>query len=985
MNCHAVEESLLDYLEGQLEPAASERIRAHLDSCPACRRAHRETKELLDAMHVAKNVQERTYIRAASATPSQTTVGGGTSHSDDWKAGARLGDFEIIELVGRGGMGAVYRARQVSLNRVVALKILPSLVAASGDALSRFQREAQAAARLHHTHIVPVYAQGQEGGHFYYAMEMIEGIDLGRIIQTDPSRLYQSSASADGLERVTNRHGHSQPASSGSPAAFRAASQRDHREGSPSPFTAPPGGAGSDAASLTHSGTTRQQADYRRLARLIAQVADALAHAHRHHVLHRDIKPRNLLLGADGHLHITDFGLARLLDEPSLTISGEMLGTPAYMSPEQIDADGSHIDHRTDIYSLGVTLYELLTGVRPFDGPTREQTIARIRLREPKPPRKLNPSIPIDLETICLRAMEKDPRRRYQDARDLAADLLRYASDRPILSRRVGPFEKTIKWVRRHPGLAATMSLSLAICIGATLWTVQTYKARRDRSDALVQQAFDALVIEDYRDPARPLALLEQAAALGPDPTRFAIASGMCHLLDDTARAIELFRSALARNPTNVRVHYLLAWACRIDQRFEESSTWLARGDSLGGPDGDAFAHFFRGQALVRNNPDAAILDFKAAVSLRASFYQALLHLGRALNYQMYHDRKLENLGVVRDTLTAACLLRSDTAYPRYLLSIAFRLAAEIYQAGGDTESANRYFDQALKLAREAQTAEPTSPRGYVCEAEYWEAIGDYRNALDARDRGERFCTTAFSRVELYQYRWRVAYWLDDLDRARADLSAMATICPTNDPTYFWQIHFFPAMIMADQGKRTDAINHARQFAAIRPQDFRTTTSAACLFLVLGAPVEATDLLNARRSTIQFADVATGSRTTEWYSAVYDYLRGATDWTTLETLATKLLAVETAAPVAPDARLQWPEAHFFHACRELSAGHREAALAAFTACEATYDIEDYCYLAKVFVRKMQADANWPRWRQIGRIGSSGVNGEFAREGVDAGD
>lgn len=962
MNCQAIEESLLDYLEGQLDPAASERIRTHLDSCPACRRAHRETKELLDAMHVAKGMQERTFIHATSSTSSQPAIGSSPSQFADWEAGARLGDFEIIELVGRGGMGAVYRARQMSLNRVVALKILPSMVAASGDALSRFQREAQAAARLHHTHIVPVYAQGQEGGHFYYAMEMIEGIDLGRILQTDPGRLYLSTASADGPREFTDRHGPPQPASGGSPAASRASSRNDR--GGSSPPTVP---AATDASALSHSGIARQQADYRRLARLIAQVADALAHAHRHHVLHRDIKPRNLLLGADGHLHITDFGLARLLDEPSLTISGEMLGTPAYMSPEQIDADRSLIDHRTDIYSLGVTLYELLTGVRPFDGPTREQTIARIRLREPRPPRRLNSTIPIDLETICLRAMEKDPRRRYQDARDMAADLLRYASDRPILSRRVGPLEKAIKWVRRHPGLTTIISLSLAICIGATLWTVQSYRARRDRSDALVQQAFEALVIEDYRDPAQPLALLEQAAALGADPTRFSIASGMCHLLDDTPRAIELFRSALARDPTNVRVFYLLAWACRIDQRFEEASAWLARGDLLGGPDGDAFAHFFRGQALVRNNPDAAIRDFKVAVSLRASFYQALLHLGRALNYQMYHDRKLENLGVLRDTLTAACLLRSDQAYPRYLLSIAFRLAAEIYQAGGDDESAARYFDQALTLAREAQTAEPASPRGYVCEAEYWEALGAYRKALDARDRGERYCSTSFTRVELYQYRWRVAYWLGDLDRAAADLTAMAAICPVNDPTHPWQAHFFPAMILADQGRRADAINHARQLAAMHADDFRTTTSAACLLMILGEPGAASEMLDARRPTIRFADAATGSRTTEWYTAAYDYLRGAADWTTLETLATKLLAVQTAASPPPDARLQWPEAHFFHACRELSAGNRDSALAAFAACEATYDIEDYCYLAKVFVRKMRADAGWPRWGQTAQI------------------
>ncbi len=908
MTCETVDDCLLDYIEGQLDATDAERVRVHIETCADCRRALRETKEMLDALHVARQNQDRSDLRASASTaPPRTAVPPVT-----WTAGSRLGDFEIIELLGRGGMGAVYRARQVSLNRVVALKVMPSGLTQTPDALQRFRREAQAAARLHHTNIVPVYAQGEHEGHLFYAMELIDGVDLGRILKSDPSRLLS------GL---------------GANRAEFANADAPSRE----------------AGNLTDTAAGRPRADFRRLARLVAQAADALAYAHRNHVLHRDIKPQNLLLSSDGQLHITDFGLARLLDEPGVTQTGEMLGTPAYMSPEQIDADRERIDHRTDIYSLGVTLYELLTGRRPFDAPTREQTIARIRQREPLPPRKLNPSAPIDLETICLRAMEKDPRRRYTSAAEMAADLLRFADDRPILARRVGAIEKAIKWVRRHPATTTIVALVVILCAVAGMWTRQSIHARQARANELVQRAFDYLTYEDYRDPAQPLAWLVEAEPLGPDRARFDVAMGLCRLLDDTKESIRRFESALARAPDNAMIMYLLAWACRLDQRPEAFERWMQKADSLGGAGEDAAAHFFRGLALVRVNPEEAIGSLRAADRLRDPFYQAMLHLGRAWNHEMYRERKLEYFGQISDRLTAACVYRAKAAYPRYLLSIAYRIAGEIYTDTGDAASASPYLNKALELAREAQTVEPQSPRGYACEAEYWEFVGDYEKALDARDRGAAWCSTPAALGELHEYRWRLCYWLDLHERALSDLDELQRKYPATDPKYTWYRHFFPAIVLADVGQMDAALVRARAMTDERPDDFRSILSAALLLRMWDQAEESHQLLADARGRIRFDAVATADKSRALYESVYDYALGAIDWAEL---------LERSRREKPT-RALLAEAHFVAGCARLASGDREGALASFRACETTYDFDDYCYVGRLFARKLALEPTWP--------------------------
>lgn len=370
------------------------------------------------------------------------------------KQGTKLGDFELLRELGRGGMGVVYEARQVSLNRKVALKVLAGTLGLSSRAVNRFKREAEAAAKLHHTNIVPVYAIGEQDGTHFYAMELIDGPSLDCVLH---------QAEQEGAQTISLVHpSHLEPLGTAQPVEQ----------------TEPPKPSGTSSGT-TSSGTTVKEFDH--VASLIAEVAEAIEYAHEEGIVHRDIKPSNLLLGPNGKLSVNDFGLARVLEAPNMTATGEMLGTPAYMSPEQITAGRTPLDHRTDIYSLGATLYEMLTLQPPFQGERRDQVLAQILHKDPIAPRRINRRIPIDLETICLKAMDKDPDKRYQSAGQFAQDLERYVNRFEISARRVGVVGKTVKLVRRHPGLfAGAVSVTMAVAISA-FFVNQYYRAEQAR------------------------------------------------------------------------------------------------------------------------------------------------------------------------------------------------------------------------------------------------------------------------------------------------------------------------------------------------------------------------------------------------------------------------------------------------------------------------------------------------------------------------
>ena len=311
-----------------------------------------------------------------------------------------LGDYELLEEIGRGGQGVVFRARQKSLNRTVALKVISLGQWASKAHLKRFRREAEAAASLDHPCIVPIYEVDERDGSCYFSMKFVEGGQLDEVTRREPMPI-------------------------------------------------------------------------RRAVELIAKVARTVHYAHEHGILHRDIKPGNILLDVKGEPHLTDFGLARLVEsESSVTHTLDILGTPSYMAPEQAVGNNAAVSNATDVYGIGAVLYQLLTGHPPFAGGTTYETIKLLEDTEPRPPRSLNPKIDRDLSTICLKCLEKDPKRRYSSALALAEDLERWLKHEPILARHTGIIARSRKWVRRNPtsALLAASLIALAAAAGWIVW-----------------------------------------------------------------------------------------------------------------------------------------------------------------------------------------------------------------------------------------------------------------------------------------------------------------------------------------------------------------------------------------------------------------------------------------------------------------------------------------------------------------------------------
>jgi WD40 repeat protein len=430
------EQELANYNLGELPEPSLEAISQHLETCPACEAFLDSLDGVTDlaiaALRHPGRARDLGRIHALAAPRT----------ADDLPA---VAGYQVLGFLGEGGMGAVYRARQVALNRMVALKLLRG---GSSKRLARFRSEALADARLQHQNVVQIFEVGEHQGQPYLALELLEGGSLEAKVAGRPQ-------------------------------------------------------AAHDAAGL------------------VCILARAIQYAHSRGVVHRDLKPSNVLLTAEGTVKIADFGLAKFLEaEESQTQEGDLVGTPRYMAPEQTSGTREGVGPAADIYSLGVILYELLTGRAPLQAPTPVETLLLIRTQEPLPPSRMLPRLPRDLETICLKCLQKDPRRRYTNAHDLADDLERFLAGKPVRARPVGISEKALKWVGRNPlpaVLLALLALSLLGGLAGVSWkwmeaNANARRAQGDKSEAQFQEyrariaaAVAALSLHDVADAARQL------------------------------------------------------------------------------------------------------------------------------------------------------------------------------------------------------------------------------------------------------------------------------------------------------------------------------------------------------------------------------------------------------------------------------------------------------------------------------------------------
>ena len=486
-------DDLVDRLVTKLEAGES----ADVDELARDYPAHIEPlRRLLPTLQAIARLEVSNGTLGSNAPPSSSAT-------------RTLGDYRIIREAGRGGMGVVYEAEQISLGRRVALKVLPFASAVDERQLQRFKNEAMAAAQLDHPHIVDVYGVGSDRSIHFYAMRYIEGHTLAEWI-----RQLRSARAIPHDDGVAGVNSPLQPDTTGMDRTIDLAPVPGREFPDQFPQSAASAGQ-ADPATGAETGpiaelSTQRPRDTKRwfewVAKVGVQVAEALHYAHQRGIIHRDVKPSNLIVDRQKHVWITDFGLAQIEAAPALTRTDDVLGTLRYMSPEQASGRSGAVNHRTDIYSLGVTLYELLTLETPFADADRGGLIRKINGEEPRPLRNLNPSIPVDLETIVMKAIARLPEERYASSADLASDLQRFLERRPIQARRAGLFGKAGKWVRRHPALVGTTAaVATAMVVALSLSNVlvsQALDLAEQQRQAAVQQrdaASDHLYVAHMR------------------------------------------------------------------------------------------------------------------------------------------------------------------------------------------------------------------------------------------------------------------------------------------------------------------------------------------------------------------------------------------------------------------------------------------------------------------------------------------------------
>ena len=844
---------------------------------------------------------EQTYPRYKRVAPPK----------DDFTVGAEVGDYVIEEQIGSGGMGVVYRARQVSLNRLVALKVLPAYMRESESANTRFRREIEAAAGLHHTNVVAVFSTGEHDGALYYAMELIDGPPLSQLL----------------------RHLRAKPA-----AELEWAKLNNQAPSEELPDATTPGWA---VSCLTGSGTFEHgeldpptpgvnSGDYfDRISVMLADAAEALHYAHQHGVIHRDIKPSNLLLSREGRLHITDFGLARLAHHPRLTRTGEMLGTPYYMAPEQILAESS-VDGRADVYALGATLYELLTLRPPFLGENREQVIRQIIEHEPVAPRRFNRRAPRDLETICLKALQKDPADRYASGSKMAADLRAYVHRYTISAKPVGVLTRTIKWARRHPALSGMLTIACCCALVATFFAFRAYQTQSLWDEAQQKQVFEKAMLAALEGKTTVAEeALQQARRLQAPAGEISLLEGQIDFMAaNYSRAHVHFERAAKKMPENIAAQSLLALTCMKQLQYEEGESIYNRMYNLKAKSLEDLIHRARLEAYFEPSQAAATLDEaveRERSSLVARLVRAEVQFSRALDTAdiTLAEQALGDYRIARQLL-------GDTDYVTSGLIHAHLAAISAYSKHGEVEKLQSLTEVVKELA--GSVADSKSYRTQRAVAFAMDYVGETEAAIQQQRRFQR-------RQVLYLV-------LTLLREGRFAEASEACLQVKRGPTVDRMLTFFRALIASMEHGTAEAVQ-----AEFDMQGSIMIDAIHEMLIVysIGCLVETQETREAFcKEIVRQKRLPTFRH--EWYEHLAEFVSGK-------------ISNEQLLAAAQGSRKSLCEAHYYIGADYLSKGDRRLAKKNFeeVISSGVYSYFEY-YLCRALVAHMERQPEWPKWK-----------------------
>ena len=864
----SVKGTSIDLLVSQIADEFAEQLRqGQQPEIDEYTRQHPQLARILE--QVLRSVE---VMCSLTAEPSLT----GELEGPESQSRGQLGDFRIVGEIGRGGMGVVYEAEQISLGRRVALKVLPFAALVDPRQLQRFQNEARAAASLDHPNIVHVYSVGCERAVHFYAMQYIEGQTLARVIaelrqlqepkksgpdKTAVSELTRLLLTGEGSQAndaeedrastlVPLGRGQGQGVADDDPAAELPTPTDDKEaaddEGAADAEQLPdvkgvPGVKRSEPpetdtqrqpqAAVSTEGSIRTTAFFRSVARLGIQAAEALEHAHQMGIVHRDVKPSNLMVDTAGHLWVTDFGLAMTQTGADLTMTGDVLGTLRYMSPEQAEGNRRILDHHTDIYSLGVTLYELLTLQTPFDSDDRHKLIHEIIDGEVRPPRGLSPAIPRDLETIVQKAMATEPQGRYVAAQDVADDLRRFLEEKPIQARRPTLATRATKWARRHRtlvrstavfGILLVAAILLLLSVSNVLITEERNEKDKALSSARAASQEKAKALESAEaglqkaetERQRAESNLEVAMdalqavyvqAIGQDPYAHGDFKSL-GVQDAFSKAERALRRAIELDPNNAQTYAHRAAAYGQLFQYKKAASDYSRAVELA-PDNarfqDALAWF-----LVRC-PDVAYRDYhralehgKRAIELDArnagyhrtlgvihmelgDLEEALAECQKALDIDpglatVYGDRCEILLKMRAIPLALDDALKHVELEPQHASAYRSRMLAYAYS--GQTEEALTAADRAVELT-EANRITPPSFSIYVSRGDILQRLERHDEALEDYDKAVELGPF---RSYTYKRRANLHFHLQNYDKALADIAKAVELNPDDTSALTW-------------------------------------------------------------------------------------------------------------------------------------------------------------------------------------------------------